>query len=246
MKVDRITMTGLLLVAGAVALPVPSLRADDAQRTSPAETADSEGIELESLDDELFEGLDDEFDEAEGIQSDTEGEALSDEDLGSDADPATRIGHIMKRVRQRLEEQDLSEPTREEQKRIVRELEDWLKELQKRKKKSSPSGGESKPSPGAEQDRNAPQQQPGGSQGKPGPGAAARSQPAAAESSPDVREMKQEKVAFGDIRDSVENWGNLPEKERKLLRQMFDVELLPEYAPLIRRYFRRLAEENKD
>ena len=229
----------LSLDCGAV-----SVLAEEGDAASP-QTEPADEFELETLDDELFEGLDETLDGGEDIQLNAEGEPATDEELGKETDPATRIGHLMRRVEQLLQEQDISQPTRDEQKKIVRELEGWLKELEKQRKKGQNSKPSASPKPGPKDKRDGPKQpgkQPAGKSGDPSATPGQKG-----ESDEQIVKKKQEKVEFDDIRGNVEEfWGGLPEKERELLRQMADVELLPEYAPLIRRYFRRLAEDKRD
>lgn len=245
MTIRRVMLIGILLLGALLWLGngSPYALAQDGQSSSPpGEAADD--FELESLDDELFEGLDD----GEDIQLDSEGEPLSDEELGDEVDPATRIGHLMRRVQQLLQEQDLSQPTRDGQKEIVRQLEEWLKQLEKQRKKSQQQkpNQQSKPKPGAKPNRGDPKPSGGSSQSGQPAESASQTPAQQGESDKEIHERKLEKVEFDQIRGSVEEfWGDLPEKERQLLRQMADTELLPEYASLIRRYFRRLAEDKQ-
>lgn len=234
-----VLMIGLISGVGAILAPLSF--ADDAGGSSAAERTTGE-FNLETLDDELFEGLDD----GEDIQFNSDDEAAERGPANPEQDRATQIGEIMDRVRELLEQQDLSQETRDTQKKIVRELTDWLKELEEQQKKSQqqPSPGDSKPKPGSKQDRNAPQQaNPSGQDDKPG-NSAAQSDASIQDSSKEIRDMDEQDVDFALVRDNIEEfWGGLPEKDRELLRQIVDMEPLPEFAPLIRRYFRRLAED---
>lgn len=240
----------LLLSVGVVTLFDRSgdlLFAEEGNTSAPTEEAD--GFDLESLDDELFEGLDD----GEDVQFGPDPKSGEEDELGEEADHATRIGHLMRRVEQLLQERDLSQPTRDDQKEIVRQLEEWLKELEQQKKQQQQKpqpNAQSKP--GEQGKRDAPKQpgqgsQPGQAGTTPNSGQGDQESGNQGDSDERLRNMKLEKIEFDQLRDSVEEfWGDLPERERQLLLQMADVELLPEYAPLIRRYFRRLAEDKRD
>jgi len=260
-------LTGLLLGNS----PLVYAQGDDASspRTDAAakdENKENDDIELDTLG-ELFEGLDDELDgdlddselggegdserpAGEDIRLDGRGEPLSDEDLDENADPATRIGKIMKQVQRLLKEKELGKPTQDRQEQIVKELAEWLKQLEQQQKKSSSQSqnSQSQQKPQPHDERKTPQQASkkptSGNSGQTGSQTTGQTKADSGESDDELRDRLLEKSEFADIREDIEElWGELPEKDRELIRQMADVELLPEYAPLIRRYFRRLAED---
>ncbi|REJ68598.1 MAG: hypothetical protein DWQ31_07505 [Planctomycetota bacterium] len=233
------------------------------QQDGPPASEPADEVELDSLDDELFEGLDEELDgEIDLEPSDREnlgdgedvdlggGDGGQDgADLGAEADRATKIGEIMRRVEELLAEKDLSPETREKQEQIVKELTDWLKELHRQRQQSQSQSQNQQQDQQQQARRNKPnpgqQQTPGNQQPTGGSQAATQPQPTEGEESDEeLRDIAQKEVLLDLLRDSIDEfWGDLPERERERLRQMADVELLPEYAPLIRKYYQRLAED---
>jgi hypothetical protein len=219
---------------------VASAETSSAQEPAPADAAKSE------LDAQLLQDLGGDLFKPEGGADELEEGLLESlgEDIGKNSpsddphSPLERIGAQMRSVQRLLAEQPDAGRATLLQDRIVRDLDELIKQVQRRKNQSQ-SGGKS--SPGSQRPDAEPQ---GG--GQPGNTSAEGQQPAA-----DSREGTREGAGEGSTADRdrsrselVKNlWGHLPERVRQQMLQSPDDEFLPKYEFEIEQYFRRLAED---
>jgi hypothetical protein len=150
------------------------------------------------------------------------------EDIGSSAAArVVAIGRQMREVESRLRRNDASEPTRQRQDWIARELSRLIEEEKQRAGSSGSRSSQAK----------APASQPAdASAAKPAnePGMAGADDPS--------RESR-----MGDELDQAAQWaqsawGNLPDRVRQRVQDLGNEEFLPAMADVIREYYRRLAE----
>lgn len=159
--------------------------------------------------------------------------------VSEDQQPLVEVVQRMRTVEQRLLRGDCGPPTQQSQREIVSELDRLIHQARSQAQPSS-----ARQSSTANQDRqgrkgdNQAAAQPGdqagagrkpGGQPKPRPAGATRPSP------------EQLPALFGHA------WGQLPEQVRQQLIQQWSREqFLPEYAPMIEQYFRRLTEAEED
>ncbi len=177
-------------------------------------------------------------------------ESLGGEDFGAAGEEKPResklssIARQMRAVRQRLDEHNMDEGTREQQRRIASDLAAAIEELQKQCKTSPQSGGSEKS--GDSSSRSKPKQPDNADGGKP-TGDKASSEAPAKQSDPKLhRHQTTVAAAAASVRAAMEKAIDrlaLPEKQRE---QMLDApadEFLPNYEMTIKKYFQRLSED---
>ena len=172
-------------------------------------------------------------------------EGLAGEDLGQAGesnDPLTRIGQRMRKVENRIAQQDASKDTQTLQEQIIADLDEMIKQAQQQQKSQSKSSASKKP-PGSQRSKvKQPGQQQAGN--KPGDGAGQTSQKPASDSSDRLGPDEMREVNMDQMRDLIKDvWGNLPDRMREQMNQDAVEEFLPKYRLQIEEYFRRLAEE---
>ena len=214
--------------------------ADEAATSGEAEPAEgaAESDSKPLLDEQLLEALE----EGEDIPLES-GDAEVVE-LGEDTDPLTPIAEKMRLVERLLVRKASEKRVSKLQDEIVKDLEELLKKLrQMAQQQQSSSSQASKPQPSRRSQVNLPKR---GKQPKPGN----RPTKAPIDKTDDrvrkpIEKEKTDKVAFEKLIDEI--WGHLPPKMgREVLRQKGNVVPLPENESMIKRYFRRLAEEDDE
>lgn len=230
---------------------VASVWADDGQLARPPEKSPPEktqpgkapGLDqrlLESLDNDLFDGLDKlppkpAAGGAERTRPDVDARLLDQlgegEDLGEKVDPLTRIARQMRDVERRIAKQDTSRNTQRAQEQIVTDLNRMIEELQKQCQQCQ--GGQCN--------------KPGSSAGNQASSSAAQS--ASRPSSQSTKRLGQADAVRAEATDRQEMlkaiWGQLPDRDRERLVSPDSIRFLPQYEKLIEDYYRRLAEERK-
>lgn len=222
--------------AEPVATDKPAATNDDAKSTKRSVKP--------STDEELLKELDAKDDPAVGPRKEK-----SDDDLGQNADPLTRIGSKMRQAVTLIDREKLSEKTTLLQDEIVKDIDELIKQQKKKMQQQQQSSSQSK----KEQQSSRSQVKPQGKQAQQKQGqqkggrGEQESKQAAKESEERARKDQQQAVkldpaAQDELLKRV--WGLLPEKDREQMRQGAGDEFLPEYESLIIRYFRSLAEED--
>lgn len=213
-------------------------------------------LHAQSLDDQLFEDLQDPVPAQETrsaddvareqfkqeLQRELGGPNAGGEDVGQRGESLlSKTADAMRRVRDRLAAKDTAAETRQMQKSIVSSLDQLIERMQKQQQKNSGGGKQpqqqGKPKAGQEQQQ---------SQSKPGQGQANSSNQSAKQSS--TRLGKAEAVQGEAMpRDKMmqESWGNLPASVRQQMQSASPEKFLPKYERLIEEYFLRLSEEDK-
>jgi hypothetical protein len=142
------------------------------------------------------------------------------------------IERRMGEVQQRLRELDTSGATQQLQQRIVADLDAVIQQMQQQL--ADQSSGEQQITPTGQQGQ--PSDDDGGQTGD-------RSTTGTPDQTPDEEGRVTETDAMRQALDRF--WGNLPERVRRQVQNMSNVEFLPEYQQLIEDYYRRLAEERQ-
>jgi hypothetical protein len=181
--------------------------------------------------------------------------ALDDESMGEDIgqgpeDPLTRIGREMRRVEQLIAQQEAAlreaeaDKTGQLQQQIIKELADLIDELEKQRQQQQSSSSMRKQKKvreeGASRDQ-VKQQQPGGSK----PGSKRSSQPAT-DSSAELRNQNAQRPDVNDMKGLMKDlWGQLPAHARDQMLQTSPEQFLPRYELQLEKYYKRLAEQQK-
>ncbi|MFO0849106.1 MAG: hypothetical protein U0871_11220 [Gemmataceae bacterium] len=157
-----------------------------------------------------------------------------------DAKDLANIGRLMDNSGRRLDLTRGGPKTQEIQKKIVfrldeqiKKIENQLKQQQQQQMQAQGEGGQGKPNDG---------QCPAG--GPPGPGQAAQRPANPMDDSRPGGVSGKGVVDEKQLRHYEENWGKLPEAERKKVVQDITRDLPPKYKPLIEEYFRSLNRLN--
>ena len=215
----------------------------------------------DSLDDQLFEDLDDDLfsdlpplekpaSKEPAKQSELDRKLQSDlggEDLGEAraSNPLQKLADAMQRVRNRLNERNLTVETQQIQGKIVSDLDEIIAQLAKQKPppKGKGGGGKPKPQQSKSQSQKKSQQPPKPGGGKPGKN---QSNNPAKDSTTRVGQADSAEVDDA-TRDRMmqEAWGNLPASVRQQMQSARPEKFLPKYSRLIEDYFKRLSEEKK-
>ena len=163
-----------------------------------------------------------------------------DVDLVNDHDPLDRIGNRMRSAEERINLGDLSEATHMLQEAIVHDLDDLIKQFQRRRRRSTRGSGKTEQPRRRSQVRTAPKNEsklPAGSPSRPARDASERQ----GRGGVDKVDMAEMTVL---IKEEV--WGHLPERTQQQMLQSFGEQFLPKYEIQIEKYFRRLAEGQND
>ena len=167
---------------------------------------------------------------------------LEEDEPLSEENPLLRAGQRMRQSEQRISLADAGSKTQELQGKIVEDLDELLKALQKNQQKQQPSGQKPTPQQSQRSDPKQPQQQP--DQNAPNPNGERKPENKPAQESTDqATKGTPEKVeAARPIADLLRDvWGHLPERDREVLIQASLLQYLPEYQQMIEDYYSRLA-----
>jgi hypothetical protein len=259
----RTLNTGLILLAWSLA----GLAAADAAAQPPKpdgqppphenSAADDSSLDqrlLDSLDDDLLEGLDiaaprsadpqqgtDTNDSARDLGSDLDRQLLEQlgegEDIGEEPEnPFVSIGRRMRTAEELIRRRITSERTQRLQDQIVADLERLIEQLNKQCQSGQRnSSGSPKPAgkPGG-------QSQAGSGENQGGNRPAKESTDRVGVASTDEAEMERMRQMLKRV------WGHLPPKVREQMSSGTIEEFLPKYEQLIEDYFSRLAKEERE
>lgn len=142
--------------------------------------------------------------------------------------PLENIGQHMRKVEQLLAQRQTAEPTQTEQRQIVAELDQLIDQLASQKQGQSQQQ--------AKTDRKT---EPNGQRAT-GPEAAKDSTAGTQQAGPANNSADAVQHVMGEV------WGHLPERYRRHVQNVGDVEFLPQYRKLIEDYYRRLSEEHNE
>ena len=197
---------------------------------------------FDSLDNELFEGL-------EGLAPPREnaplprggedgignGEVPAGEDIGAPggADPLTRIGEKMQRAGKIIANRETGTGVRHLQQEIVEDLARVISLLEEQQANSSPS-----PSPS-----NSAGNPEGNTDGQGSEGAQQAGRPRGEQSTDRLGEAEATAAVVDPQQLMRAAWGQLPERIREQMGSAGVEEFLPKYRRLIEDYYQRLAEE---
>lgn len=234
-----VTFFFLLAVSGiAYAQDQASGRSIDSSDSSKQPASEK----LDSLDEQLLEGIDDNAspaeaaapteseqpDQSSGVESPN---VLESPARGSDIfrhNPLARIGQDMRRVEELLGRRKVSRETQQTQQQIVEQLDELIATLatsQQSQQQQKQHHKSESTRPGDQQAARSGKEPASNGSGKPEAADSAPRQPAALPAAMN------------------ETWGHLPERLRRQIRSAEAVEFLPKYRRLIEDYFSRLAEE---
>jgi hypothetical protein len=171
-----------------------------------------------------------------------EGEMTEQNAASSDEEPLARIGQQMRTVEKQLEGQQAAGNTQQLQGQILSDLAVLIKKLEQQCQ--SQNSSDSKPSKSQSQQA----QRDSVKQLKPGSGNPS-SQPSnkpAKESSDRLSKNDTQKPDLDAIKGMLKDaWGQLPPHAREQMLQSPPEQFLPKYELLIEKYYKRLAEEQK-
>ena len=173
-------------------------------------------------------------DDAEGEM--TEGRASDDEE------PLARIGQQMRTVEKLLQRQKAADNTQRMQGQILSDLEALIKKLEQQCQKGDSSGEKPSKSQSQQASRDSVKQP------KPGSGdpAGQPSNKPAKESTERLGKNDVQKPDLDAIKGLLKDaWGQLPPHAREQMLQSPPEQFLPKYELLIEKYYKRLAEEQK-
>jgi hypothetical protein len=173
--------------------------------------------------------------------------------FGTDQPPDAQVNRIERAIRgmreagRRLSQSDASQATRDVQRQVLRDLDELIRSArQQRMSQQQQQRDNSTP-------RQQPQRRPKGEQQEQRPASDA-SAPATRpqqtkdktlESEERLTKSANERAKLANRRRlAAEVWGHLPDRVRERLLQHYDVNYLPRYEELVRRYFEALAETN--
>ena len=185
-------------------------------------------------------------------------QGLSDgEDLGEPgeaaANPLAKIGQQMRDVERAISQRQADQETRRRQARIVRELDDLIRQAQQQNKNNSnkSNSNNNRSTAGMERSGGQNQQQPARRPDVAQPGAnAGEGKSAAAGAARDsekrTTEQQSQKPDMVKMRDVLKGvWGELPERRREQMLQSYEEQFLPKYEQMIADYFRSLSDEKE-
>ncbi len=222
------------------------LLGDDATppAAAPGEKATDAAAERRKTDEDLLDKLDvdDGLGDAAGedIPLPRDG-AVPAERLGEDVDPLTRIGYKMRQAETLVPEKTELERAAKLQEEIAADLAELIKQIQEQQKKQQSQGGSSNQQQGSRSKPKLTQRQPKSkpsSQNTKKPSLDSQERHGKAEPEFDVAKWNDDIIK--------DWWGHLPERERKILRQLSAEEIMTQYQVQIEKYFRRLSEAEEE
>ncbi len=224
------------------------LWADDQPAQVPP-ASDSQGFD--QLDAELFEDLQRDLERdlpaaapAGQMPEDTPAEPDA-ESPAADPDEAThplaQVGQRMRQAQHQLGQRQVGEATQAIQQRIVADLEQLLRQMNRRKQGGGSSSQESPEQQASRRSQTQPNS--GGQPGGNGQGAA-DSGPAR-DSTDQLRQQTPEQAAAERQELLKDLWGHLPERVREQMLQASMDQFLPKYQLLLEEYFKRLVRSRR-
>ena len=249
----RLCTCGVLALFVGAAFSPTNAGAADPKQPPAKDVAKAKPDKNTSLDDQLLEDLDNELLPADDnlpripsasspddpVSDDEAPEGKTDgEDVGQpgEQDPLTRIGNKMRTAGRLLERQKSAEKADPLQRQIVSDLSQLIEQLHKQCKAECSGGSEQKTAERGQPKQPKPGSKPGGKSG--GPPRDSSERLGKNESRrPDMAEMQN---LMKDV------WGQLPQHEREQMLQYAPEEFLPKYELLIEKYYKRLAEQQKN
>ncbi len=204
----------------------------------------------EDLDNELFEGLGDLKDRPAASEPDGQSpeeqpleQSLEGEDIGTagaDDDPLGTISQEMRLVEELIPQRAKRNHTETVQRRIVEDLAKLIEQAERQRAQQQSSNSKQRQQTakrrGVKQPKSSTGRNPGQNSNKPATDSTDRLGQA-------ERARPDPELFKGLLKDT---WGNLPEREREQMIQMSRERFLPQYELLIERYYRRLAEERSN
>ena len=201
------------------------LPSDDATKItlptkSDGKPKDNDGSKDDGLDEQLLDEL-------------NKGEDVGEE---TSKDPAERIKKQMRAAAGLIGKQRSDERTQKIQQRIVADLDELIKQIQRSKSKRSSSSSSPKSAKG---DKPKPDKGEGDGSGT--------TRKPARDSVDELRDAKTLRVVVDRLNSLIEaRWGHLPERERKAMLQNPNDKFLPKYSIEIGRYFRGLVDQERE
>jgi hypothetical protein len=179
---------------------------------------------------------------AAASESDDESEDMTSGDAAADEEPLARIGQQMRTVEKQLERQQAAGDTEQLQGQILNDLTALIKKLEQQCQ--SQCSSDSKPSKSQSQQASRDSvKQPKGGSGNP---ASQSSNKPAKESTDRQGKNDVQKPDLDAIKGLLKDaWGQLPPHAREQMLQSPPEQFLPKYELLIEKYYKRLAEEQK-
>lgn len=173
---------------------------------------------------------------------------LPGEDIGQESNPILDIGRLMRHVEKRLAAQDAGAQTQAQQQQILDELARLIEQAQQPSQPDHASNQTPQMANRDQQDQQSQEQDSGSSkpQEQQGDGQTAGRRPAGQplDSEEGVRESDIKQADPQTRSELIKNaWGHLPPHLREAMLNVPTGEYLPQYAPLIELYFKRLAEQ---
>jgi hypothetical protein len=219
----------LLEDLGADLFDEPADLPKSATPRAPQDASQGEG-NFSDLDQDLLDSLGEDLDPSTG-------EDIGQSTLADDPQaPLERIGLRMRSAQKLLTNKDASGRAPQLQGRIVQDLDELIKKVQRQKRQAQQEG---KPSPGSQRSDAQPQgNQPGEAMGEgqePAPDSSDQLRNTGEGGQPIDRQAMQEVLK--------RQWGHLPGRQREQMLQSWFDEFLPQYELEIEQYFRRLAED---
>ena len=181
-------------------------------------------------------------DQAATGEADDESEEMTAGDAAGDEEPLARIGGQMRTVEKQLQRQQAAGNTEQLQGQILSDLTALIKKLEQQCQSQSSSDSKASKSQSQQASRDSVKQPKGGS-GNPS------SQPSnkpAKESTDRQGKNDVQKPDLDAIKGLLKDaWGQLPPHAREQMLQSPPEQFLPKYELLIEKYYKRLAEEQK-
>lgn len=260
----RSSILWIAVIAGLTA--APAWAQDSADKTVPKSGEKpavdlGEGL-LEDLTGDLFEGLESEV--QKGLQEaapkpkpapkekppaepDTP-IPLPGEDIGEESNPILEIGRLMQHVERRLASEDVGSQTQAQQQQILDQLARLIEQAQQPSQQNNSNNQAPQVADRSQQDQQSQQQD--GTNNQPqeqsaqGPPGGNRPAGQVTDSEEGVREADVEDADPLTRSDLIKSaWGHLPQHLREAMLNVPTGEYLPQYAPAIELYFKRLAEQ---
>lgn len=173
---------------------------------------------------------------------------LPGEDIGQESNPILDIGRMMRYVEQRLAKQDAGAQTQAQQQQILDELARLIEQAQQPSQPDNASNQTPQMANRDQQDQQSQEQDSGSTrpQEQQGDGQTTGKRPAGQplDSEEGVRESDIKQADPQTRSELIKSaWGHLPPHLREAMLNVPTGEYLPQYAPLIELYFKRLAEQ---
>jgi hypothetical protein len=160
----------------------------------------------------------------------------------ADDDPLVRLNRQMRQASDRIRSARSDEETQKLQQKIVRELDELIKQAQQQQqqKQKSKSSSSSSSKTASREKIQQPQQQSGRPGNKPS------NQPAK-DSNEQLTRQEAERPDMAKMQDLLKDiWGELPPRLRQQMMQSSTEKFLPKYELLIEKYFRTLADRQEN